>query len=367
MSVELDNAVEMPTEVKPKKTRARRSKLKEATSVDKLIESLKFISVVQKKSGTVEQQFCAMTNHWLIANNGIVMAGTRIEENLFACPHTYQLLEALTKSGQEMNIAQLNQNTLSVKSEKFNALIPCVAFESLNLPQPDPKQVQVNNRIKEALGAVAPLATDGAEKAHNAAVLLKSGTTAATNNQGILECFHGFDLFGKEFMVPKAAAVAVAECEKELVALGCSQSSLTFHFADDSFIRTQLFAESFPNFEHLFNVQTNCWPLPDEFFKAIKVVKSFSPNGFVYFDNGVVKSKEIETEATTYRLEGLPDEMIFNAKLLLLVQHAMAKVDFDKGRNNVIFFGNNIRGILAAVTQTETYQAQINDEDEVEF
>lgn len=371
MNVELENSIEMPEENKPRKSRARRVRTKEPTSVDRLVKALKFISVVQKKSGTVEQQFCAMVNHWLIANNGVVMAGTKIEEDLFACPHTYQLLEALNKSRQEMNITQLSQAQLSVKSEKFKAIVPCVSFETLNFPAPDNKQVQVDNRIKAAFGAVATLATlatDGAEKAYLAAVCLQSGSAVATNGAAVLEYWHGFQFDGCRFMVPKVAAVAVAECEKDLVGIGYTQSSITFHFADESFIKTQLFNESFPEYAHFFNVQTNPWPLPEEFFKGVKSVKNFSKNGIVYFDNGCVSSREIESEASTYQVQNLPEGMAFHAKLLLQVQHAMVNVDFDKSRNNVIFFGNNVRGILAAVNIADTYQAGEEDnEDEVAF
>lgn len=344
---------ELPFELKeekPKKSRARKPKAKEASTVNKLVEALKFVSIAQKKAGTIQQQFSAIVNNWIIANNGIITAATKVDENFSLCPHTFQLLDALNKSGKEMNMTQLSANSLSVKSEKFKALIPCCNFEELYLPAPDAYTIQVDNRLKLAFEAVAVLATEGAEVAHLAGVYLQNNSVVCTNNHAVLEYWHGLDLQGFYAIVPKAAAVAVAKCEKNLVKLGLAQSSVTFYFEDESFIKTQLYAEQYPNYQQWLNVESNPWPLPPEFFKAVKAVESFSKNGIVYFDNGVISSRESENEATTYKVEGLPNGMAFSAKYLSQLEHAMQQVYFDTSKPCAIFFGENIRGMLLGVT-----------------
>lgn len=364
MTIAIENGVELPPELpakKPRKPRARREKTAKApSSVSQLIQALKFVSVAQKKSGTTEQQFCAMTQGWLVANNGILTVATKIEETLNTCPHTYQLLDALNKTGDDVNITQLNEATLSVKSDKFKALIPCCTIEELSLGAPDPVYMPVDNRLKDAFEAVMDIATDGAEVAHLAAVLLQPNTTVATNNAVIMEYWHGLPIPG-EFMVPKSAAAAVVDSKKDLTGIGFGASSVTFYFADESIIKTQLYADRFPAYGHLLNVESNAWPLPEEFFKAVRAVESFSKDGIVHFDNNVVSSREVENEATTYKVEGVPDGMAFVAKYLLKVEAAMKTAHFDKEANNVLFFGDNVRGLVLAVNQTESYQPVVEE------
>lgn len=382
MTTKLETGVPLPPEVETeqkaeeqaekKKPRARRKKASEApNAAANLIAALKFIAVAQKKVGTVPQQFCGISGNWVVACNGVMMVGTKVEDDLTACPHTYQLIDALVKCGQELNITQLSANVLSVKSDKFKALIPCVGFDELELPQPDPQIAAIDDRIKAAFDAVACLATEGAPNAVHAALLLQSGSAVATNGFALVEYWHGIDL-PPGMLIPKASAVAVAKAGKPLVGFGYSGASATFWFDDGSFIKTQLFGERYPHYAGAINVEgLNPWPLPEEFFKGVHAVESFSKNGIVYFDNGVISSREVETEATTYKVEGLPEGMGFQAKYLTTLEGAMQKAHFDKENNRVFFFGDNVRGVLMGVDlkQETSYNPTTNAEfdDDIPF
>lgn len=348
MTTELETGVAVPEEPAKKKPRARRAKKVEQSNVAaSLLSALKFVSIAQKKIGTVTQQHCAISGNWIAASNGVIMVGAKIEEDLTACPHTLQFIDALAKCGQELNITQLSENTLSVKSDKFKALIPCVTFGELELNAPDVQIAAIDDRIKTALESVACLATDGAPNAVHAALLLQSGSAVATNGFALLECWHGIDL--PPMLIPKASAVAIVKAGKPLTGLGYSGASATFWYEDGSFIKTQLYGERYPHYAAALNVETNPWPLPDEFFKAVHAVESFSKNGIVYFDNGLLSSREHEDEATTYKVEGLPEGMGFNAKYLTMLEHAMKTAHFSKDENKVYFFGDSIRGVLMGV------------------
>lgn len=361
--VEQEPQVEEQTEAK-KKPRARRKKAEVSSVAASLVAGLKFVAVAQKKVGTVPQQFCGISGNWVVACNGVMMVGTKVEDDLTACPHTFQFIDALAKCGQELSITQLSANTLSVKSDKFKALIPCVGFDELELPQPDPQIAAIDDRIKAAFEAVACLATDGAPNAVHAALLLQSGTAVATNGFALLEYWHGIDL-PPGMLIPKASAVAVAKAGKSLTGFGYSGASATFWFEDGSFIKTQLFGERYPHYGQILNVETNPWPLPDEFFKAVHAVESFSKNGIVYFDNGFMSSREDEAEATTYKVEGLPEGMGFQAKYLTTLEHAFKTAHFDKESNKVFFFGDSVRGVLMGVDLKQ--QASYNPTNDAEF
>lgn len=312
-----------------------------------LIAALKFIAPTQKKNGTIEQQFCIIFNHWLIASNGILTAACPVQDDLNACPHSLLLLEALKECGEELVITQLDKFNLSVRSGEFKAIIACVSFDEIynNDLAPDAICANIDNKIKDALNAVLVVADDVSSNVAFSSVLLQSGSAVATNGVSLLEYWHGIDL-PPNMLIPKASAKAIAKQSKNLVGFGYSGSSATFHFEDGSFYKTQLFNERYPAYENLFPVSVDPWPLPLEFWQAVETIAVFSKEGKLFFEDGLICSHEQESQASTYRLDGLPDEMGFNAKNLMRVKHAMQTAAFYADRGEVIFFGENIRGIL---------------------
>lgn len=379
MTTQIDNNVPLPNAeapaatpeaAKPKKHRARRPKAT-ANPAASLLAALKFVAVAQKKAGTVQQQFGMISSNWAAASNGVLTVATKVEEDLTACPHTYQLIDALSKVGEDLSITQLSPNALAVVSGAFKALVPCVAFGDFEITGPDERCAVIDDRIKAAFEAVLPLATEGAQHAHLAAVLLQSGSAVATNGHVLVEYWHGIDL-PPGMLVPKASAVAIAKAGKALTGFGYSGASATFWFEDDSFIKTQLFGEQYPNYQIIFNCEgLNPWPVPEEFYKAVRSIESFSRSGIVYFEDGMLASNEQEAEASTYKIEGLPEGMGFNAKYLLMVEPSFKNVYFDENSNKAYFFGENVRGVLSGIDRNSAtpHNAEASNEyeDDIPF
>lgn len=336
------------TNEKPK-NRARRqaaSKKGALNPAASLIEALKFISVAQKKAGPTGVQFCQVRQNWAIASDGIVTAAFPIREDLEACPHTLQLTAALSKVGEDLSITQLNENALAVSSGDFRALVPCVGFDEVPVPEADSPCADIDNRVKEALASVAGLATDGANSATYAAVLLQAGSAVATNGAALLEAWHGIDL-PPGLLLPKSAVMAIVKSKLDLVRFGFSHSSATFFFENGAFIKTQLYGERYPNYQAVLHCDNlNPWPVPEDFFRAIEAIEAFSPEGNVYFQDGAIFSMLRKDDATTYKIEGLPDGMGFQIKNLNLVKKAFEKVHFEKQENKAYFFGGNVRGAI---------------------
>lgn len=355
--MQIENNVPLPAdepqkEPAKKKPRARRQaasktpKGKQANPAASLIVALKFIAAAQKKAGPTGVQFAHITHNWAAAFDGVLTVAHPIEEDLQACPHTLQFIDALSKASDELSITQLSANTLAVSSGVFRALVPCVAFDEVPITAPDPQCAAIDDRVKTALAAVLGLATESAPVATYAAVLLQAGSAVATNGAALLEAWHGIDL-PPNLLLPRAAAVAISKAPQALTGFGFSQSSATFYFENGAFIKTQLYGERYPNYSVVLEVENlNPWAIPEDFFKGVRAIESFSPNGNVFFEDGAVLSKMYKEEASTYKIEGLPERMGFSVKLLLAVEHAMQKAHFVPEANKVVFFGENIRGAL---------------------
>jgi hypothetical protein len=327
------------------------SKKKTLTSnVLTLIEALNFIALGQKKAGTTPQCYSVLSANWLVASNGILMLATKVADDMQACPHTLQFLDALSKCHEEVSITQLTQNAISVNCGDFRAIIPCANYDelALTITAPDVETNPVGNKLKTAFKLLTPMLNEKAEHGYLASVCLKQNSVIATNGTLLIELWHGMNLPG-EFLIPKSSAHAIAECNKNLKGFGASANSVTFYFDDGSFLKSQLFSEKFPPYEHFFLPNINPWALPEKFFQAIRSIESFTADGIVYFTDGFIASATNSNIASTFRIEGLPNNMAFNSKYLLMCESAMKNVFFDTNEDQVFFFGEMVRGIIKGV------------------
>lgn len=315
-----------------------------------LISALKFISAAQSKKGTTPNQtHCVMSNGMATAFDGVLTIGHPIEDDIAACPNTLLLLNALQKCGEQLSITQLDSGRLAVKSEKFKALVPCEQFATMPHMGCDVRCAVIDNRVKTGLEMVGGLAEEDASRMVLAATLLEANTVTATNGKCLLQYWHGIDL-PPNLLLPKAAVKAIVASNKNLAGFGFSSSSATFFFEDGSYIKTVLFEDSYPRVNHFFDRAVNLWPLPEDFFKAVHTLQSFSENRVLYFDGGAMRSDVNPEVGASYEVPGLASGLAFNADYLMLMEMAFHKVDFAKDR--ATFFSNDetMRGILMACT-----------------
>ena len=342
------NQTSLPNAAKPKAN----------SPVASLINALRFICVAQRKAGPTNVQFCNISHHWIAASDGIVTAAHPIQEDIQTCPQTHPLIEALATVAQarELAITQLTPAALAITSGAFRGLISCVAPAEVPITGPDPIAVQLGDAqgiaIQRALGGVSTVAVDGSPDAIKAGVYLQPRTAVATDGAALLESWHGVELPGAVLM-PRYAALAVGATKMLLTGIGASTSSVTFHFQNGAWLKTQLFAERYPNYQPLFETTpgASVWSAPPDFFKAIDAIDSFSTDGTVHFTAQGIASDATKEQASTYKIEGLPDNMAFKAKLLQSVKHAFETAVFDSFNRKVVFRNDKamIRGVAMAV------------------
>lgn len=314
---------------------------------NRLLNSLKLMNIILKDDGHPYETHVLLNQNWAIAHNGVIGIGEPILEDLYACPNAKLMVAALSKCGQSISITQLEQK-LSITSGKFRALIPCLPPENLPRIFPDPACAFIDDRFKAALSAVAPLSLDE-NNVVTASVLSQRGTLTATDRKVILQAYHGIDL--PEMALPKSIIKPLTSNVKKLKSFGFSGTSCTFYFEDDSWLKTQLFAENWPNIDNILNRKANAWPLPENFFEGVRSLEPFSDNGDIFFNTNVLSSHEgnVDTGAT-FEIYGLPKGPIMSIKQLKMVEPYIKTIDFlADGPNGkvILFFGDNVRGCIA--------------------
>lgn len=343
-------------------TRARKQ-AKAKKPADSLINALKFLLPAQKKTGPFYFNHCMLKNGWAVASSPLMTIGTRINEtDINAYPHTYTLIDALSKTGEELSIIQLSSETLSIKSGPFNALVPC---QEIDVNSPDENMAELNNEVKDALLRCSNSVLDKHNVANFCCVLLQESTAVGCNGVSLIEVFHGVDL-PPNMLIPKAAAVAIGKCKKALTGFGYSGTTATFYFEDESFIQTALELGNYHNYKTKFENNLKTQEIETELFKAVSKLATFSETGFIYFKNGEVLSSHCEESASVYKLENFEEDMAFDIKLFLKLKDEIKKAFFNKNANILYFFGENSRGVLMGVQLTSKANLHNSAEEDID-
>lgn len=312
-----------------------------------LLAAVKQLSTILKDDGSILETHVALRNGWAVAFNGVIAIGEPIKEDLIACPNGLMLKEALSKCGQGFTIINAD-NKLTIKGERFKAIIPCLPIEDVQSAFPDQPCASIDDRLKASLLAVGGLPTDE-NFLLTGSVLIHRGTCTTTDRKLIIQSWHGIDL-PPMLAIPKAIIKPLVNNAKKLTQFGFSKSSCTFFYEDSSWLKTQYYAEQWPDVSSILDKRTNAWPLPENFYEGIKALEPFSETGFVFFDSNVMKSHEDEGIGATFDIKGLPKGPVLNIKQLKTIEPLIKTADFQVPHNNhrmTLFYGNNVRGAIA--------------------
>jgi hypothetical protein len=306
--------------------------------------------MVLKDIGTPNETHIHLANKQATAFNGILAAGAIIEEDIYACPQNKLMVEALSKCDNVYSITQLDNNRLSIKSGKFKAIVPCIDPTILANIAPDPSIAPINDTFKTAIEAVGVLAVENAQRVLEASILNTGQSVVASNGKVIFEYWHGLNL-PPGLIIPKALVKPLADTKKKLVSFGYSKSSITFYFEDNSWLRSQLFAQQWPDVSHILDKVSNPYPIPATFWEGLAAIAPFSENGDIYFTPGMLRSHNTEGIGASFEIEALPGGLIYPARQLALLKPWVQSIDFlaqgPHGSKMLMAYGGAMRGVIA--------------------
>jgi hypothetical protein len=326
----------------------RAPKQKTTTIANQLVNALKFISLADHDKGTPNETHCILTNNWAQAYDGVIAASIPIQENITAIPHTSLLLSALSKCGQNLSVTQLDANRISIKSDKFRAIVPCLDSNFLSMVAPDPPIALVSNALKLALETVAFLAKDSSDNVIEASILMKEHSVIATDRALLLEAWHGIDL-PPGIVLPKATVTALCKSVDKLTTFGFSNNTITFYFENRAWLRSSRYSDNWPDLHHLLDLPCNMQPIPKDFFAGVDAIEAFAHNDVLSFQENLLCAQGADGGVSaSYEVVGLQPGPRFSAKRLKIIAPHCQFADFFVDRK-MIFCGNNVRGILCGM------------------
>jgi uncharacterized protein DUF4031 len=358
-AIEID-VRELGRMIMAKGTRKPRSKKGDAKNpgTASLLAALKFIEPAAKESGPAVQinyTHCAMGWNWAVAFDGVIALAHKIDTDIQAYPNTKTLIKALSKCEETTQITQLDENRLAIKSGRFSAYVPCMRGELFHIQPPDDPLYPIDERVPAALAIVGRIAKENAPRLVLSSVMLRNGSAVATDGHILFEAWHGATL-PFQVVLPKDFVTKLCAIQKKPVSMGASANTVTVWFEDQSWIRTQLYNERFPDCDKVLNTPANLAEIPKGLWEALgKIEPMTDVAGAVLFNT---KDNTVSTHAAgnvgaSCIVEGpLPADLSFDIEKLRLFEPFANQVDFTAQSGSgimAVFYGPNFRGMLMSM------------------
>ena len=309
---------------KPKKEKTDKKGFKN------LLSKIRFIKKIQKAEGYNYNAYCMLSNMWLAARNDMVQIAIPVHENINCCPKTFLLFDAVNTLKTDFQMVALH-NSLQVDNENMTINIPCTDYENLSLEAPDQITFGIDNNFKETLKTAALYASKKDKDKFFNCFHFDEHTIITSNNIAISQLLHNVK-FPHSFKLKLKTIKLIIDYPYELKSIGITESSITFYFADNGFIKcwfetieqelnlNEVFSYSH-NFKHLL--------ISNEFRQAIAPFKKY-----VFFKNDKVSSKIDEENATIYNYSTDLNNIAFNApdlyNCLFCSDHAILDLENNK-------------------------------------
>lgn len=315
-----------------------------------LLKALRFVSLAQQENGQAPyQSHCRFINNYVVAFDGILAAGYPVEQPLYACPHTFKLIAALTRVRGAYSVTMTSDATMVINSDRFRAVVDCLPSREISEIAAHPNTYPLTSRWIEACEKAGLFITEGATTVLESSVFTQQYTVIGCNRLVMIEAATDNN-FPPGLVVPYTAIKALAKVQSPLVGFGYDQTAVTFWFENGAWLRTQLFVEQYPN---MASVQARldamtCVELPSELEKGVAAVLPFCKEGKgVLYVKGKLSTHRDEDGANvgaSYVVGGPPVDVSFNAAQFIKIAPLIKTIDFTSQDDMIMFLGDKVRG-----------------------
>lgn len=315
-----------------------------------MLKELKFVM-----GAVAKKDFLPALTHFRIENgrvrgfNGTLALCSPIPFDIDCTPKADALVRAIQHCDDTVALAMTKAGRLSVRSGAFKAFIDCVDTETPHVdPTGDIFQFD-GEAILKAIKTVAPFVSDDASRPWSNGVLLRGQSVFATNNVTLVEYWAGSE-FPKECCIPAAAVKEVLRINEAPTHGQADDHSLTLHFSDGRWVRTQLLSTEWPDLSKIFNVESNPVPMNEAIFQGLVKVKPFADKiGRIYFRDGGLHTALEENEGASVEVEGFTETGSYQIDMLSLLEGVAERIDWSMYPKPAMFFGDRVRGAIVGL------------------
>jgi hypothetical protein len=160
---------------------------------------------------------------------------------------------------------------------------------------PEGTYTELQPGLLKAFKTLAPMIGQDASRPWARGILIREGSCYATNNVVIGQYWIGFRL-PYDLNIPDECISEVLRVGIEPAGITASERSVTFHYPDGRWIRSQLLSTIWPNIAPVLDRPSSPQPIPDDFFRGLKSVEAYcDATRAVYFrGNRSIWTHELE-------------------------------------------------------------------------
>ena len=314
-----------------------------------VLECLRFVrGAVSTKDLVPEMKHMVIEEGTVRTFNGTLSLCSPIDMDITAAPVAVPMVQAIRNCADEVFLSLTKSNRLRVQSGKFLAYIDCVEMEGLPHQKPEGEIHEVDGAaLLEGIKACTPFIGNDASRPWTNGILLRDQSMFATNNVCLVEYWLGYHP-PHTVNIPAPALKEVQRVKEPPTYLQVSDHSITFHYPDGRWIRSQLLATEWPDLRPILEQPHKAVEVPEELFPALAAIKPFvEKDGRIYFkDGGRVSTSPEDGLGASYEVPGLHPEGIYHVKMLELLDGVATKIDFARYPDHLIFYGHRLRGAI---------------------
>lgn len=314
-----------------------------------MLKELKFVQGAISKKDFIPAltHFCIHEGR-VSAFNGKLALSSPIKCDIDCKPKGVPLVQAIARCGDTIQLAMTTSGRLSIKSGSFKANIECIEEEMPEM-QPEGEKVYFDGKVLlDAFELLFDFVGNDASRTWTNGILLRGQSAFATNNVCLVEYWVGAD-FPTTVNIPKDAIAEVLRIGEPPTHAQISNHSLTFHYSDNRWVRTQLFGIEWPDLSKVLDAECNSTPVDKRIFEGLDYLKPFVDKlGRVYIEGSTIRTHEDTNEGASFELDQQYPKSCFNIDMLALLNGTAEFIDLTTYPAPSLFYNtkNRLRGAI---------------------
>lgn len=312
-----------------------------------ILESLRFV-----QGSVAKKDFLPAMTHFVIENgtvrgyNGCIALCSPISFDIDCKPHAIELVHAVSHCDETIVMSMTDAGRLRLVAGNYKAFVKCVTEETPHVLPEGESVTLPGEQMLHALKVIEPFIGEDASRPWSNGVLLRGQSAFATNNVCLIEVWLGAE-FPRTVNVPHAAVKEILRIGEVPTHAQLAQNSITFHYSDKRWIRSQLFNTEWPDLHRILEGESNPQPIDERLFLGLeKIRKRADAMNRVFIKGGVLSTVEDDGEGAQYTVPGLQCEGAYAIPMLELLKGVATRIDFTTYPKPCLFYGQSLRGAI---------------------
>lgn len=290
------------------------------------------------------------------AFDGNLSLSAPVDIGFNAAPAGSLFLQALNACDDTVSLSLVDKK-IHVRSGSFRTVVPCVDLADVPTSLPCGSVISTPTSLLTALQTLEPFIGTDASRPWACGIWLHGQSAFATNNVIVVEYWLGVDL--PDSNIPASAVRELLAVKKELVSLQVSDESITFHYEDGRWIKTNLYSTQWPNIWQVLDPACDgatFSEVPAGLKEACEKLVRFNDKHDVrcYLRGQDVSTTQrgLEEGGALVELAGLPHKGCYNTAHLAKVLTVAKGVDWERHKR-LPFIGDRLRGVMVGLHYNE--------------